>query len=66
MINDSNTHPLRKVVVTTFCQSKYSRQGHGSNKFILECGHITWAKRSQGYPSHKRCRDCWHFQSSQK
>jgi hypothetical protein len=59
---DRNWHPLyplRKVKEITFCQSKYSRPGHGSNRFFLECGHIAWAKYSQGHPSHKRCRDCW-------
>jgi len=57
-------YPLRKVKKVTFCQSKYSRPGHGSNRFDLECGHIAWAKYSQGEPARKRCRECWQDQQA--
>lgn len=52
-------YPLRKVVQVTFCQSKYSKSGYGTNVFTLECGHQAYAKYSQGEPERKRCRDCW-------
>ena len=59
-------YPLRKVVEVLFCQSKYSRPGHGTNHFRLECGHDAFAKYSQGNPSHKRCRECWKLSNGAK
>lgn len=58
-ISHSPNYPLRKVVQVTFCQSKYSKSGYGTNVFTLECGHQAYAKYSQGEPKRKRCRDCW-------
>jgi len=59
-------YPLRRVKETTFCQSKYSRPGHGSNRFFLECGHTVYANYSQGSPDRKRCRECWQEEESAK
>ena len=59
-------NPLKKVTKTEPISSKYCRPGEGCYMFTLECGHTAVAKRSQGSPERKRCRDCGMVQRGQK
>lgn len=49
---------FRRVLKVDFMTTKYNRPGEGTNRFVLECGHETFAKASQGTPKRKHCRDC--------
>jgi hypothetical protein len=48
---------LQKVIDVHFCQSKYSRQGSGTNMLTLACGHRKYQKSSIPVPARARC-DC--------
>jgi hypothetical protein len=53
-------YPLRKVIKTNETTNRYNRPGEGSRWHILECGHEIVTKQSAGFPSKKRCRECYY------
>lgn len=60
------SYPLRAVTKTVEISSKYCRPGEGCYLFTLECGHTAVAKRSEGRPARKRCRDCGLGRSTER
>jgi len=51
-------HPLKKVVKVESYQAKHSTPGWLTNKFTLECGHVTRNRASAPLPTRKRCYFC--------
>lgn len=50
--------PLRKVISSTRVHSKYTIGSAFTIRDMLECGHVSVVKGSQGYAKRRRCIGC--------
>lgn len=59
-MSDWTKWPLVDVLKRVPFRTANFAKGGYSNKYYLTCGHVVFAKGSDGTAKRKRCRSCYH------